>query len=80
MTQNKNYWRADAANRQLPYLNGIIFKTIVDDNARNQALQAGNVDMILQQDGPQYRRAQEDARHHVSSPTSTRRATRGSTS
>jgi len=50
-TRNSDYWRADAANRQLPYLHGIIFKTIVDDNARNQALQAGSVDMILSQDG-----------------------------
>ncbi|MGH9020183.1 MAG: ABC transporter substrate-binding protein, partial [Acidimicrobiales bacterium] len=50
-TRNKNYWRADAANRQLPYLNGVIFKTIVDDNARNQALQAGSIDMLLSQDG-----------------------------
>ncbi len=51
-TRNKNYWRADAANRQLPYLDGIIFKTIVDDNARNEALQSGSVNMILSQDGP----------------------------
>ena len=50
-TRNKNYWRADAANRQLPYLNGVIFKTIVDDNARNQALQSGSIDMMLTQDG-----------------------------
>ncbi|MFI5035180.1 MAG: ABC transporter substrate-binding protein [Acidimicrobiales bacterium] len=49
--RNKDYWRADAANRQLPYLHGVIFKTIVDDNARNQALQSGSVDMILSQDG-----------------------------
>jgi ABC-type transport system substrate-binding protein len=49
--RNKGYWRADAAGRQLPYLNGVIFKTIVDDNARNQALQSGSVDMILSQDG-----------------------------
>jgi ABC-type transport system substrate-binding protein len=34
-------------------LSNIHFKTIVDPEARNQALQAGNVDMILQQNGPQ---------------------------
>jgi len=49
--RNKTYWRADAANRQLPYLNGIIFKTIVDDIQRNQALQAGSIDMMFSQDG-----------------------------
>jgi len=51
--KNVNYWRSDAHSRQLPYLSGINFKTIVDPEARNQALQTGNVDMILQQTGPQ---------------------------
>jgi ABC-type transport system substrate-binding protein len=49
--RNKNYWRADAHNRQLPYLDGISFHTIPDDPTRNQALQSGQVDMILTQDG-----------------------------
>jgi ABC-type transport system substrate-binding protein len=52
-TKNANYWRSDSAGRQLPYLSGVNFKTIVDPEARNQALEAGNVDMILQQNGPQ---------------------------
>jgi len=49
--RNPNYWKSDAHNRQLPYLNGINFKTIADDNARNQALQTGGVDIIVQQNG-----------------------------
>ena len=49
-TRNKNYWRRDAHHRQLPYLDGITFHTIPDDPTRNQALQAGQVDMILQED------------------------------
>lgn len=49
--KNPHYWRKDAAGRRLPYLKGVIFKTITDDVARNQALQAGAVDMILSQDG-----------------------------
>jgi ABC-type transport system substrate-binding protein len=53
LTKNANYWKSDAHGRQLPYLSNIHFKTIVDPEARNQALQAGNVDMILQQSGPQ---------------------------
>jgi ABC-type transport system substrate-binding protein len=53
LTKNGNYWKSDAHGRQLPYLSNIHFKTIVDPEARNQALQAGNVDMILQQSGPQ---------------------------
>jgi ABC-type transport system substrate-binding protein len=49
--KNKGYWRADAHNRQLPYLDAISFHTIPDDPTRNQALQSGQVDMILTQDG-----------------------------
>ncbi|HQU00083.1 MAG TPA: ABC transporter substrate-binding protein [Acidimicrobiales bacterium] len=51
--KNPNYWRVDAHGRSLPYLDGINFKTIVDPASRNQALQSGSVDMILQQDGTQ---------------------------
>ncbi len=53
LVKNGSYWRSDAHSRKLPYLSAIHFKTIVDPEARNQALQAGNVDMILQQSGPQ---------------------------
>ena len=52
-TKNPTYWRKDAAGRKLPYLTGINFKTIVDDAGRNQALQSGSVDMILQEAGAQ---------------------------
>jgi ABC-type transport system substrate-binding protein len=52
-TKNKGYWRTDAAGRQLPYLAGVNFKTIVDDAGRNEALQSGSIDMMLQQDGLQ---------------------------
>jgi ABC-type transport system substrate-binding protein len=52
-TKNGGYWKSDSRGRQLPYLSGVRFKTIVDPEARNEALQAGNVDMILQQNGPQ---------------------------
>ncbi|HEY5112326.1 MAG TPA: ABC transporter substrate-binding protein [Acidimicrobiales bacterium] len=52
-TKNKNYWRTDAAGRQLPYLSGINFKPIADDAGRNQALQSGSIDMMLQQQGLQ---------------------------
>ena len=52
-TKNHGYWRKDGAGRRLPYLDGITFKTIVDSGSRNQALQGGAVDMILQQTGVQ---------------------------
>ncbi len=51
--KNPNYWRHDSAGRKLPYLDGINFKTIVDNPTRNSALLSGDVDMILQQDGIQ---------------------------
>jgi ABC-type transport system substrate-binding protein len=52
-TKNEKYWRKDAAGRRLPYLDGINFKTIVDSASRNEALQSGGVDMIIQQTGVQ---------------------------
>jgi len=52
-TKNAGYWRRDGSGRKLPYLNAINFKTIVDDASRNQALQSGSVDIILQQSGAQ---------------------------
>lgn len=51
--KNSSYWRKDAAGRKLPYLNGVNFKFISDAESRNQALQGGSVDMILQQNGAQ---------------------------
>jgi ABC-type transport system substrate-binding protein len=51
--KNKKYWRKDGAGRRLPYLDGINFKTIVDSASRNEALQSGSVDMILQETGAQ---------------------------
>jgi peptide/nickel transport system substrate-binding protein len=45
--KNKKYWRKDAKGRQLPYLDGIVFKTIPDDSTRNAALASGEIDMLL---------------------------------
>jgi ABC-type transport system substrate-binding protein len=45
--RNKKYWRKDAKGRQLPYLDGIVFKTIPDDSTRNAALASGEIDMLL---------------------------------
>ena len=49
--RNPRYWRKDAHHRRLPYLDGVTFRTIPDDPTRNLALQSGQVDMILTQDG-----------------------------
>ena len=45
--RNKKYWRKDAEGRQLPYLDGIIFKTIPDDSTRNAALASGEIDVLV---------------------------------
>jgi ABC-type transport system substrate-binding protein len=50
--KNTGYWRKDGAGRKLPYLDAINFKTIPDNATRNSALASGDIDMILQQDGP----------------------------
>jgi ABC-type transport system substrate-binding protein len=52
-TKNEKYWRKDGSGRRLPYLDGINFKTIVDSSSRNEALQSGDIDMILQETGTQ---------------------------
>ncbi|MFZ0769354.1 MAG: ABC transporter substrate-binding protein, partial [Acidimicrobiales bacterium] len=51
--KNTHYWRKDGAGRKLPYLDGINFKTIVDSQSRNEALESGTVDIMLQQTGAQ---------------------------
>ncbi len=53
LVKNHKYWRKDGAGRRLPYLDGINFKTIVDSQSRNEALQSGAVDMMLQETGQQ---------------------------
>jgi peptide/nickel transport system substrate-binding protein len=45
-TKNPNYWRKDADGVQLPYLDEIEFRTMVDDQARAAALRSGDVDAI----------------------------------
>jgi ABC-type transport system substrate-binding protein len=57
--KNEKYWRKDGAGRRLPYLDGINFKTIVDSTSRNEALQEGTVDMILQQTGTQIKQLEK---------------------
>ena len=44
LARNENYWRRDAAGKQLPYLDEIEFVTIPDDATRILKLQAGEVD------------------------------------
>ena len=52
LKRNSGYWRKDAAGRQLPYLDGIVFKTLPDPQSEVSALQAGDVDMIYSVPAP----------------------------
>ncbi|MBI2705783.1 MAG: ABC transporter substrate-binding protein [Actinobacteria bacterium] len=45
--KNPNYWRKDAAGRQLPYLDEVEFRPVTDSKLRTQALQSGDIDMLL---------------------------------
>jgi ABC-type transport system substrate-binding protein len=50
VTKNPDYWRTDANGTQLPYLDEIEFRVIVDSQVRAQALESGDVDMIATSD------------------------------
>ncbi len=50
VTKNPDYWRQDEAGNQLPYLDEIEFRVIVDSQVRQQALESGDVDLIATAD------------------------------
>ena len=50
VTKNPDYWRTDENGNQLPYLDEIEFRVIVDSQVRAQALESGDVDMIATSD------------------------------
>ena len=51
VVKNPNYWRKDANGSQLPYLDAIEFRVIEDAQVRDQALQAGDIDLHATSDG-----------------------------
>ncbi len=51
VTKNPNYWQQDADGNPLPYLDEIEFRVITDSQARQQALEAGDIDMLATSDG-----------------------------
>ena len=50
LAKNTNYWRTDAKGRKLPYLDKLVIKVILDDEAAYQAVQAGSVDIAYTTD------------------------------
>jgi peptide/nickel transport system substrate-binding protein len=50
VTKNPDYWRPDAEGNQLPYLDEIEFRVIVEDQVGAQALEAGDIDIFATSD------------------------------
>ena len=49
--RNENYWRKDAQGEQLPYLDGITTKFMIDNAARVNEMRAGTADFAVQIEG-----------------------------
>ncbi len=60
LVRNPNYWRNDAAGRQLPYLDAIEFRPFEDDEARYNTLRAGDVDASVDNGGRRIEEYNED--------------------
>ena len=43
--RNADYWRADAEGNALPYLDRIVFRPIIEPDARKLAMQTGDIDV-----------------------------------
>ncbi len=58
LVKNPSYWRKDSKGVQLPYLDSIIFRPIVESQQMVNSIQSGNIDMLLDdtaRDVKQYR-------------------------
>jgi peptide/nickel transport system substrate-binding protein/glutathione transport system substrate-binding protein len=44
VTRNEDYWMKDASGQQLPYLDGITYRLIIDDSVRMLEMKAGTAD------------------------------------
>lgn len=59
--RNPNYWMRDADGNQLPYLDEVVFRPLPDAGARVKALQAGDVNMMIDNHTEQMHLLQEQA-------------------
>jgi peptide/nickel transport system substrate-binding protein len=48
LKKNPRYWRKDEHGTQLPYLDEVTFRVIVDETARAEALRKGEIDLMMQ--------------------------------
>ena len=59
-TKNPGYWRKDSSGTQLPYLDSVVFKPIVDQQNRTNALISGDVQMLHTTDWESISRLQSE--------------------
>ena len=50
LTRNPHYWRHDAAGRQLPYLDRIVFEVVTTQDSEIFRMQSGSIDVMTQAD------------------------------
>jgi len=60
-TRNPNYWRTDASGTQLPYLDSVEFRPVVDPQTRLSALLSGELTMMVNSDWPITNRMRSEA-------------------
>jgi peptide/nickel transport system substrate-binding protein len=46
VSRNENYWRTDEAGNQLPYLDGVVFRPIPDEDTRLDSVASGDIDVM----------------------------------
>lgn len=60
LVRNPDYWRTDENGERLPYLDGVTQVVLPDNASRFQALQAGDVDLIITFEPESIRQAIDD--------------------
>lgn len=60
-TRNPTYWRSDASGTQLPYLDSVEFRPVVDPQTRLSALLSGELTMMVNSDWPITNRMRSEA-------------------
>jgi ABC-type transport system substrate-binding protein len=53
VTKNPAYWQTDAQGTRLPYLDGVEFRPLPDNDSRSASLEAGGIDAMMTSDPDQ---------------------------
>jgi ABC-type transport system substrate-binding protein len=65
VVRNDFYWQTDADGNQLPYLDEVEYRPIVDDDARADSVRAGDIDMAQITDATELESFKEDPGYSV---------------